>query len=371
MKNAALQNSLTFKTFSPEEVLLRAIKFEQSKQTTQAFQKSYTNTAGAGGLMGSQIKIKQEPIIEIGNIRGNERRTNKEPYKRKTWDSKNNPKTRTDQKQCTRCGKSFVEGHLRNCPAMGKMCKGCNKPNHFARMCRSQQVNEVMEETSESEEECNLIRYFNSCDDFEIMIVDKDEMSIQQIGDYISDRINLIIDRNPDRNNANVRKIDIRIDPRSAQTKSLKALVRIENQIITMTFDTGSPVSFLNWATTRQIMEMCPQTKYMPVESLNLSAQFVDYNKQPILILGALKADIKSAGWEVKGVSFLVTERRTRCILGLDLQSKIGMHTTQKTAPSEKSKFDVLLWEQLEGWKNYFTINFQTSLIVKENQKVT
>ena len=73
----------------------------------------------------------------------------------------------------------------------------------------------------------------------------------------------------------------------------------------------------------------------------------------------------------MKGVSFLVTERRTRCILGLDLQSKIGIHTTQKMAPSENSKFDVLLSEQSEGWKNYFIINFQTSLIVKENQKVT
>ena len=56
----------------------------------------------------------------------------------------------------------------------------------------------------------------------------------------------------------------------------------------------------------------------MPAESLNLSAQVVDYNKQPILILGATKADVRSAGWEVKGVSFLVTERRTRCNLGLE-----------------------------------------------------
>ena len=59
-------------------------------------------------------------------------------------------------------------------------------------------------------------------------------------------------------------------------------------------------------------------------------------------------------GWEVKGVSFLVNERCTRCILGLDLQSKIGIHTTQKTAPTEKSKYDVLLREQLQGWKQLF-----------------
>ena len=53
-----------------------------------------------------------------------------------------------------------------------------------------QRVNEVTEETSASEEECNLIRCFDSCDDFEIMIIDKDKMSKRQIEDYISDRIN-------------------------------------------------------------------------------------------------------------------------------------------------------------------------------------
>ena len=163
-----------------------------------------------------------------------------------------------------RCGKLFVEGHLHNCPAMGKMGKRCNKPNHFARMCRSQQVNQVPEETSISEEECNLIRCFDSSDDFEIMINDKNETSIRQIEVCISDRINHKIDRNPERNSANVGKTHIRRDPRSAQTQSLKALVRVENQINNMAIDTGSPVSFLNWATTRQIMRAGPQTKCRP-----------------------------------------------------------------------------------------------------------
>ena len=40
MKNLTLQDTLTFETLAPEEVLKRAIKFEQSKLTTMAFQKS-------------------------------------------------------------------------------------------------------------------------------------------------------------------------------------------------------------------------------------------------------------------------------------------------------------------------------------------
>ena len=38
-RSPALQDTLTFETIPPDEVLKRALKFEQSKQTTQAFQK--------------------------------------------------------------------------------------------------------------------------------------------------------------------------------------------------------------------------------------------------------------------------------------------------------------------------------------------
>ena len=48
-------------------------------------------------------------------------------------------------------------------------------------------------------------------------------------------------------------------------------------------------MSFLNWVTTKQTLEECPKTKFMPAERLNLSAQFVDYNKKPILIFGRNK----------------------------------------------------------------------------------
>ena len=80
----------------------------------------------------------------------------------------------------------------------------------------------------------------------------------------------------------------------------------------------------------------------------------MDYNKRPNLILGALKANLRSAGWEVLGAMLLVTERRMRCILDLDLQSKLGIQTTQKPAPTRRSRFDVLLCEQSEGWKQKF-----------------
>ena len=75
--------------------------------------------------------------------------------------------------------------------------------------------------------------------------------------------------------------------------------------------------------------------------------------------MGAVKAKIRSAGWEVPDATFLITERRTRCILGLDLQNKVGITTTQTPAPKIKSRFDIMLWEQSGPWKEKFYEDFK------------
>ena len=189
------------------------------------------------------------------------------------------------------------------------------------------------------------------------MTIESEISSMEQIDEYIKQQANRnlkIGDSSKD-----IQKVVIRRNPRSQQIKSLKALIRIDHQIIKITIDTGSSVSFLNWATAKQILEYSKNTKFIPWENLNLTAQFVDYNKQPINIMGAITTTIRSAGWEVMGASFLITERRTRIILGLDLQCKVGIHTTQKLAPKDKTRFDVLLCEQPGGWKNKLYSKFK------------
>ena len=178
---------------------------------------------------------------------------------------------------------------------MGKTCKSCNKQNHFAKTCRSNEVNEIAEENSSSEEECNLIHSFDSCEEFEIMVVEP------RLHDSPGKIVKIIsgVKDNVIKDTKDVRKNDNRRDPKSHQIKALKALVRIDKHIINMTIDTGSPVSFLNWTTAKQLMEGAPKKKFIPAEELNLSTQFVEYNKQPIQILGALCTSIRSAGWEV------------------------------------------------------------------------
>ena len=176
---------------------------------------------------------------------------------------------------------------------MGKTCKNCGKPNHFAKMCRSQQVGEVAEESDGSVEECDKIsKSFGSCSDFEVMLIQTYQSENERVSKYVKDRISEM------RNKSNgepiqVQKIDSIRDPTLKRVKSLKAMVGIDNQIIQLTVDTGSPVSFLNWATAKEIMNKSSKVRFIPSEKLNLHTKFVDYNRQPISVLGALKTNVQ------------------------------------------------------------------------------
>ena len=101
MRNVVFQDTLTFETFSPGKVLKRAIKFEQSRETTQAFQKSSTSTNNSGLFSNSQMKIKQEPVMAIGNKGYNPRRQGQNQNRRKQYENRNNTRSKGDQKQCT------------------------------------------------------------------------------------------------------------------------------------------------------------------------------------------------------------------------------------------------------------------------------
>ena len=91
-----MQDNLTFETFKPDEMLKRVIKFEQSKQTTQAFQKLVVGSSMGGKIFEPQTKIKQEPIMAVGNRNQNYKRSNREQFKKKLNDNKQ--KNRTEKK---------------------------------------------------------------------------------------------------------------------------------------------------------------------------------------------------------------------------------------------------------------------------------
>ena len=64
---------------------------------------------------------------------------------------------RTVQKSSFKCGHSWRHRNG-ECPARGKICTKCGKPNHFAKVCKSININVV------NYEEDNTLDYINSCD---------------------------------------------------------------------------------------------------------------------------------------------------------------------------------------------------------------
>ena len=83
MRSAALQDTLKFQTLFPDEALKRALNFEQSKQTIQAFQKTNANAACTISQSGSQIKIKQEPLLAVGNRGQTNKRYNQDQFRKR------------------------------------------------------------------------------------------------------------------------------------------------------------------------------------------------------------------------------------------------------------------------------------------------
>ena len=75
--------------------------------------------------------------------------------------SKQSTGARNSIQNCYFCASSHLR---RQCPAYGKVCKACNKPNHFARSraCKKKAVSELQAEQSE---DYHLFSVTNSSND--------------------------------------------------------------------------------------------------------------------------------------------------------------------------------------------------------------
>ena len=77
------------------------------------------------------VESGQEQVGAIGKAEGpgnNQRRRGKQSRRESNRGS-------AKSLECTRCGRRH---EARKCPAYGKTCRKCQKPNHFAVMCRSE-----------------------------------------------------------------------------------------------------------------------------------------------------------------------------------------------------------------------------------------
>ena len=73
---------------------------------------------------------------------------------------------------------------------------------------------------------------------------------------------------------------------------------------------------------------------------------------------GTLVTNISSLGWKVENAKFLVTENRTRCLLGLDLQSSLGICTVQERYQPIMEISAATLSEDSQTRKEHFTSKY-------------
>ncbi|CAB4014143.1 Hypothetical predicted protein, partial [Paramuricea clavata] len=89
----------------------------------------------------TQVQKLNNPSLEVESIHKNFERTSRSKYQREeTKPSRNVSKTQP----CSRCGSNHAP---KQCPGFGQTCRKCHGNNHFAKMCRSKNLNTQMSET--------------------------------------------------------------------------------------------------------------------------------------------------------------------------------------------------------------------------------
>ena len=219
------------------------------------------------------------------------------------------PKNQQDQsntqsKPCYFCGRRFTPEHKSKCQARGATCRNCGKKGLFAKCCNSNQVANVEQPDPDEEEDCNFI---DSDSEENYSVLKISETSLQT---------------------ETVKNLEV-INSATGKTKCLRTTLKTRGSLFSATIDTGSPASFVNKRTAETLLQKDPNAKIISLDKNPLSTTYVDYNHKPMKLFGILEIDIYSNGWKLPGAKFLISEKRTRCLLGLDIQPDLGIVTTQ------------------------------------------
>ena len=106
-------------------------------------------------------------------------------------------------------------------------------------------------------------------------------------------------------------------------------------------------------------MRRIPNVKFKDVGRYPLGVTYVDYNKKPIKLFGLVEIPITSKGWKIDNACLLVSENRTRNLLGLSLDEQLGIETVQR-GPAEVSFAEDVkdLDPTSQFWKDHFVIRY-------------
>ena len=96
------------------------------------------------------------------------------------------------------------------------------------------------------------------------------------------------------------------------KSRSLSIQVRPNYSFFYSTVDTGCPVLLLNKRTCDLLLQRNPSIEFRDITRHSIDNLYVDYNLQPIRLLGSIEIPISSSGWKVDNSQFLISESITR-----------------------------------------------------------
>ena len=165
-----IQKELLKVTLYPEKALELAISIELGARNQLAIQAKHTSDPSMVSIVG-----RSDPVLAItssryrGNFRGNYSQP-RGTFTQLRGNNNNNQSNRQQvQQNCRNCGQPWTQDHWVKCQAFGQTCQRCNKPNHLAKVCRSnltrknnRNVNEIEElHGSQHEDNINMVSLNN------------------------------------------------------------------------------------------------------------------------------------------------------------------------------------------------------------------
>ena len=234
--------------------------------------------------------------------RGAQRRNNKPTFN----NNRNTPHN------CKNCGQTWDINHKAKCQAIGQTCRRCNKPNQFAKVCRSNlnrpstqwSINEVdnqsMEQSSDGNNMISLqaeIRstYGNSDDEYSLNMMDTTD------------------------------------DP----TTPSKLHIQYGHKKFRVMVDSGNSTSIVTEQMAKEIEARDSNTWWSRTTN---PVELKSYTNTPIKNLGTLYCDIECKGWRAGRADIIVVPNKHRAIVGRDLFKPLGLHHKQEDSPNAKGK---------------------------------
>ena len=303
-----IQKELLKTTLTPEKTLELAVGIEpgirsqlaiQSKQLLEVSQNAFTAHDKIVSEISSAVYhgSNRVPSTPRGSYRGNNKQT-----------TNNN---RSTPHNFRNCGQVWDMNHKAKCLARGKTCRRCNKPNHFAKVCKSnlirqpshRSINEVDNQRMELSDGINMI-YLQA----------ENHSTYGDSGDEYS-----------------VNMMDTTDDPITPS----KLHRQYGHSKFWVMVDSGRSTSLV----TEQMIKDIEARDSNPWWSRTTNpVKLKSYTNIPIKNLGTLYCDIECNGWRAGRADIIVVPNKHRVIVGRDFFKTLGIHRKKQDSSNAEAK---------------------------------